>query len=123
MIFVFGSNLSGRHGAGAAMFAVHHHGAVYGVGVGRTGNAYGIPTKDHRIKTLPLDQIAKHVQDFIYYALQHPELDFQVTRIGCGLAGYSDYQIKPMFANAPENCHLPEGWRVEIEAAKQGGAS
>lgn len=111
MIFVFGSNLVGRHGAGAARFAYENHGARYGIGVGRSGNSYAIPTKGIRIETLPLIRIEGYVDDFIEYAKEHPELEFQVTRIGCGLAGYTDNQIAPMFKDAPSNCHLPEGWR------------
>lgn len=114
-IFVFGANLAGRHGKGAALFAKLHHGAVYGVGVGRTGNSYAIPTKDASIRTLPLGRIQPFVNDFLVYAGEHPELQFEVTRIGCGLAGYQDHQIAPMFDGAPVNCQLPEGWR-EVEA-------
>jgi hypothetical protein len=111
MIFVFGSNLAGRHGKGAALYARQHHGAQYGVGVGPTGSAYAIPTNDARLDTLPLETIAEHVLRFVAYAKRHPELAFQVTRVGCGLAGYSDPQIAPMFSAAPSNCHLPDGWR------------
>lgn len=111
MIFVFGSNLAGRHGKGAALHARQNCGAKYGVGVGRTGNAYAIPTKDERIQTLPLERIAPHVADFLSYARANPALEFEVTRIGCGLAGYTDSQIAPMFAGAPDNCKLPDGWR------------
>jgi hypothetical protein len=111
MIFVFGSNLAGRHGKGAALFARTNYAAEYGVGVGRTGMAYAIPTKDERIVTLPLERIAPYVRTFLDYAQAHPELEFMVTRIGCGLAGYSDDQIAPMFADAPSNCQLPVGWR------------
>lgn len=110
MIFVFGSNLAGRHGAGAALYAAKNHGAEYGVGVGRTGNAYGIPTKDRNILTLPLDTIRGYVTEFLEYAINHPELEFQVTKIGCGLAGYTEADISPMFIGAPSNCHLPDGW-------------
>lgn len=113
MIFVFGSNLAGRHGAGAALFALQNHGARYGQGVGRQGNSYAIPTKDFSIKTLPLIEIHFHVRDFLDYASKHPELEFQVTRIGCGLAGYSDEDIAPFFKNAPSNCSLPNGWRAK----------
>ena len=109
-IFVFGSNLAGRHGAGAALCARNNYGAVYGQGVGRQGYSYAIPTKDCRINTLPLETIQGYVNEFLLYARNHPELDFQVTRIGCGLAGYNDAQIAPMFTNAPSNCSLPEGW-------------
>ena len=111
MIFVFGSNLAGRHGKGAALCARNWHGVTYGIGVGRTGNSYAIPTKDEQIKTLPLEQIAKYVAEFLNYAKQHPELEFEVTRIGCGLAGYNDHEISPMFKDAPMNCHLPNNWR------------
>lgn len=110
-VFVFGSNLAGRHGKGAALCALKEHGAVYGEGVGRQGNSYAIPTKDERIKTLPLDVIAKYVRGFMVYAVLVPEVEFNVTKIGCGLAGYNEDQIAPMFKNAPVNCILPEGWR------------
>lgn len=110
-IFVFGSNLAGRHGKGAALAAREQHGAVYGVGVGPTGNAYAIPTKDRSLRTLPLNVIQRHVMEFLAYAQEHPQLQFNVTRVGCGLAGYTDPQIAPMFMNAPDNCELPEGWR------------
>lgn len=110
MIFVFGSNLAGRHGAGAALYAAKNHGAKYGVGVGRTGNSYAIPTKDSSIRTLPLDSIQPYVTEFLEYASNHPELEFQVTKIGCGLAGYTEADIAPMFTGAPSNCHLPDGW-------------
>lgn len=110
-IFVFGSNLAGVHGAGAALHARTHHGAIYGRGMGLQGHSYGIPTKDHRIQTLPLDSIQVHVENFMAFAKEHPELHFEVTRIGCGLAGYTDAQIAPLFRGAPDNCQLPEGWR------------
>lgn len=110
MIFVFGSNLAGRHGKGAALTAKVTYGAQYGVGVGRTGNAYAIPTKDASLKTLPLKTIQTYVSQFIDYAKAHPELQFYVTRVGCGLAGYTDAQIAPMFKGAPENAPLPKGW-------------
>lgn len=110
MIFVFGANLRGAHGAGAALYARKHHGAQYGVGVGRTGNAYAIPTKDERIMPLPLDRISGYVKDFLDYTRTNPCLEFEVTRIGCGLAGFTEAQISPMFRGAPTNCYLPEGW-------------
>lgn len=107
-IFVFGSNLAGRHGRGAALDAMKHYGAVYGVGEGRMGNSYALPTKDRFIKTLSLDYIQRYsVHNFLAYARLHLELEFQVTAIGTGLAGYTPAQIGPMFACAPVNCHLP----------------
>jgi hypothetical protein len=114
MIFVFGSNLSGKHGKGAALCAREKHGAKYGVGVGRTGSSYAIPTKDKQIRTLPLTRIAVYVGQFIEYAREHPLLHFEVTKIGCGLAGYREHEIKPMFRDAPMNCHLPDWWRSNV---------
>lgn len=112
-IFVFGSNLAGRHGKGAALYAREHYGAKLGIGMGRTGNAYAIPTKDADLKVIPLDQIDKDVAVFLEYAKAHPNLTFKVTAIGTGLAGYTHGLIAPMFANAPDNCILPDEW-VEI---------
>jgi hypothetical protein len=103
-IFVFGSNLAGRHGKGAALEARDAYGAQYGVGVGRTGNAYAIPTKDCSLNVLPLRTIKAFVTQFIEYAVLNPHLEFQVTDIGCGLAGYTPEQIAPMFKGAPSNC-------------------
>lgn len=110
-IFVFGSNQAGRHGAGAALEARHNHGAIYGKGSGRQGSSYAIPTKDFDLRTLPLSTIQLFVEEFLEYVSGHPELTFYVTRIGCGLAGYSDAEISPMFRNAPTNCNLPPRWR------------
>lgn len=109
-IFVFGSNLAGRHGKGAALDALRSHRAIYGRGVGRQGNAYAIPTKDENLKPLSLQEIKRFVDDFILYAIDHPHLYFFVTRIGCGLAGYRDYQVAPLFRKAPANCKWPEEW-------------
>lgn len=124
-IFVFGSNLAGRHGKGAALTAAKEHGAVYGVSFGRTGNAFAIPTKDAGLKTLPLARIGEYVEQFKRYAQNNPELQFNVTRIGCGLAGYSDENIAPMFKDCPNNCTLPKGWisrytMVSREGNKEG---
>jgi hypothetical protein len=110
-IFVFGSNLAGRHGAGAALFAKNHRGAVQGLGIGPQGNAYAIPTKDQNLITLSVPRIQHYVFEFLEYARAHQDLEFEVTRIGCGLAGYNDSDIAPLFRNAPANCALPPGWR------------
>jgi hypothetical protein len=109
-IFVFGSNLRGIHGAGAAKDAVRYHGAVRGVAEGLQGNAYGIATKDRELRPRTLDEIRASVETFKAFARETPELTYQVTRIGCGLAGYTDTQIGPMFADAPMNCELPLAW-------------
>lgn len=127
LTFVFGSNKASIHGAGAALHAAYEHGACdseFGDGfgpmlslewMGEYGEdavpSFAIPTKDERIQTLPLSEIKRYVNRFIGYAIYRPDLRFDVTRIGCGLAGYSDKDIAPMFRNAPENCLLPDGWR------------
>jgi len=110
-IFVFGSNLAGRHGAGAALYARKHHGAIYGQGIGMQGNSYGIPTKDNHIKTLPITEVKKYIDQFVEFAETHPENHFQVTRVGCGLAGFTDKQIAPLFANSPSNCYFDFAWK------------
>lgn len=109
-IFVFGSNLAGRHGKGAALTARDQHGAVYGVGRGPTGRSYAIPTKDERLNILSLSEISIYVQEFIAYAYAHPELTFEVTKVGCGLAGYTQMDIAPLFRDCPSNCRLPKYW-------------
>lgn len=109
-IFVFSSNLAGRHGKGAAKYAYTHHGAIYGVGEGLTGNSYAIPTKDRNIRTLPLDSISKSVDKFKEFARLNQHLTFIVTPIGTGLAGYSHQDIAPLFRNCPPNCQMPNEW-------------
>ena len=106
-IFVFGSNLAGVHGAGSARHALESCGAKWGVGVGLRGASYAIPTKDRNIRTMPLEDIAPHVSDFLTFAREHPEMTFDVVAIGCGLAGFTSEQIAPLFAGAPTNCNLP----------------
>src|SRR3954462_15269958 len=107
VVFVFGSNERGVHGGGAAYDALKQWGAKWGRGVGPQGASYAIPTKRDVSTTLPLDAIANYVEGFLGYAEAHPEIDFQVTRIGCGFAGYDDRDIAPLFQGAPPNCHLP----------------
>ena len=115
IIFVFGSNLAGRHGAGAALFARYWYGAQLRIGVGRTGQSYAIPTKDAEFNVLTLDVIRLHVWLFLDYAKNHPEEEFFVTRIGCGYAGYSNPDIAPMFRGAPENCMFEQSWKEFLE--------
>ncbi len=110
-IFVFGSNLQGKHGKGAALHARQEHGAIYGKGEGLQGNSYAIPTKGTPYKTMPLNFISRNVRTFLKFAAAHPEMTFNVTAIGTGLAGYDHGQIAPMFAGAPANCVMPEEWR------------
>lgn len=104
-IFVFGSNLAGAHGGGAARVAYNYFGAVWGQGVGLQGQSYAIPTMQGGV-----DTIRPYVDEFIEFATQHPELIFLVTKIGCGIAGFIEEDIAPLFAAAIEieNITLPE---------------
>lgn len=110
-IFVFGSNLAGRHGAGSAKEALDNHGAIYGQGFGLQGNSFAIPTKDHSLKTMSIEKIECFVNAFIKCAKGNPSWTFNVVKIGCGLAGYKEHEISPLFEDAPSNVNLPEGWR------------
>lgn len=109
-IFTFGSNLDGRHGKGAALWARHNRGAVYGQGYGLQGRSFAIPTKGkgNPLPILPLDIIAGYVRMFIEEARMTPELEYEVIPIGCGLAGYKPEQIAPMFKDVPSNVELPK---------------
>ncbi len=112
MIFVFGSNLEGRHERGAAKDALDSYGAVYGQGIGHFGNSYALPTKRTKWIKMSLAEVSYHIEVFLRYATMHPELQFNVTKVGCGLAGFTEAQIAPFFAEAPSNCSLPDGWRA-----------
>jgi len=114
-LFVFGSNLAGRHGAGAAKLAKDKFGAKYGIGIGLTGQCYAIPTKDHAIISLSLFSIEQYVFFFKELAKVNPDTEFIITRIGCGLAGYTDEQIAPMFKGSTQNCIFDEKWREYLE--------
>lgn len=107
-VFVFGSNLAGMHGGGAAWVAFRKFGAVMGQGVGLQGQSYAIPTMQGGVET-----IAPYVDEFIAFAKEHPELFFYVTRIGCGIAGFRDSQIAPLFADAVDvpNICLPDTFK------------
>ena len=97
-IFVFGSNLSGIHGGGAAAAARRYFGAANGVGIGLTGQCYAIPTVDKNIsRTLAVEEIKPHVDKFLICALQYPNLNFLLTEVGCGIAGHSHRDIAPLF--------------------------
>lgn len=109
-VFVFGSNLAGMHGGGAARIARLRFGAVMGNGVGMQGRSYAIPTMQGGTKT-----IRPYVNDFIAYAKKHPELTFLVTPIGCGIAGFEPEDIAPLFelASYVKNIWLPKSfWKV-----------
>lgn len=111
-VFVFGSNLAGHHGGGAARMAYEHFGAEWGVGVGPTGQCYAIPTMQGG-----LDTIRPYVDEFIEYAKAHPMNRFLVTRVGCGIAGFTDEQMAPLFGEAMfvPNITLPIEWKLIID--------
>jgi len=114
-IFVFGSNLAGRHGAGAAKLAMQKFGARYGVGIGLEGQSYALPTKDFEVNTMSLYDIGKEVERFLDFADNNRQYKFYVTKIGTGLAGYSVEQIAKLFTIwcIPDNVILPkEFWDI-----------
>jgi len=115
-IFVFGSNLAGIHGAGAALVARQKFGAKLGVGVGLSGRSYAIPTKDKYLKTLDLEVIKHYVDMFKSFTYSAKEYKFWVTRVGCGLAGYKDYQIAPLFKNCNTNCIFYKDWSIYLQS-------
>ena len=108
-VFVFGSNLEGMHGGGAARKAYKDFGAEWGEGVGLFGQSYAIPTMQGGVET-----IKPYVDDFIDFAKRHSELDFLVTEIGCGIAGFTPQEIAPLFSRAIDenvrNIYLPESF-------------
>lgn len=116
-VWVFGSNLAGRHAKGAAKIAHVTFKAQYGIGKGLTGKAYAIPVKDAHLKALPLEEIASEVNAFLEFARKSTRLAFFINRIGCVDDAYNDKDIAPLFRNAPENCCLPEEWKSCILAA------
>lgn len=113
-IFVFGSNLAGFHGAGAALAAYNWYGAKRGIGEGLMGQSYAIPTKDVEIQTRPMECIAESIKSFVEFTHLAPHLKFFVTRVGCGLAGLKDRDIAPLFAGAL-NCSFPDPWKEYLE--------
>ena len=106
-VFVFGSNLEGRHFGGAARTAFDKFGAVMGKGVGTQGQSYAIPSMGG------IDQLRMYAVDFIEYAELRPDLTFYLTRVGCGIAGYTDEEIAPIFKDCPLNVIKPAGWEVD----------
>ena len=103
-VFVFGSNIQGAHGGGAAWFAHKHFGAQWGVGEGLTGRTYALPTMEGKAS------MKAAVDRFVACARQHPELTFLVTAVGCGIAGYTPEEVAPLFKEATslENVYLPQ---------------
>lgn len=114
MIFVFGSNLSGIHGAGAARYAAVHKGAIFNIGEGPMGSAYALPTKGFLLAPMTLEEVQKHVKKFIAFAKEHDYMMFQITRIGTGLSGFKDTDIAQMFldvATPDSNCFFDTAWK------------
>ena len=111
-IFVFGSNLAGRHGKGAAADAHKWYGAEYGVGKGPTGQAYALPTKNEKLEVLWLVDIEGYIKDFLEYANGNPKKRFHVTPIGTGLAGYTKREIASLFKGKkiPSNVVFTKEW-------------
>ena len=118
-IFVFGSNEAGIHGGGAAKTAQEKFGAIYGVPFGLMGQSFAIPTKDTHIETLPLSDILNYLVSFIKFAIDNPQLKFYLTKIGCGLAGYTTNDIKSILWKAvnltTNNGELPQNIIIPIE--------
>ena len=111
MVFVFGSNLSGIHGAGAAHYARWNRGAEMGIGVGIQGQSYALPTKGLKLTFMPLEEVEVHIDTFKRFAVENPNLEFQVTQVGCGLAGFTKEQIAPLFKGSPSNCYFDLEWQ------------
>lgn len=114
-VFVFGSNLAGRHGKGAAKFARDVCGAKYGVGIGFTGHSYAIPTKDQNLRVMSLVKIQAQIEHFKFMAQLNSAKVFLVTKIGCGLAGYKDHEIAPLFRGSSSNCKFHCSWRIYLQ--------
>ena len=110
-VFVFGSNQRGIHGAGAAYYAASKLGARQGIGEGLTGRAYALPTCIRPAMPMTLSDVGAAIGRFIEFARSTPETRYFVSEVGCGLAGFEPCDIAPFFADAPENCDLPPGWR------------
>jgi hypothetical protein len=110
MVFVFGSNEIGKHGGGAARAALDNYGAIYGQGFGYQGNSFAIPTVSTPRVKITEAQLRFYVECFLLFAAHHPELTFQVTQLGCGLAGWSAAEVAPLFVGASKNCQFDTAW-------------
>lgn len=127
LIFVFGSNLRGRHGAGAAAFAHQERGAVMNEGEGLFGQSYALPTcglwdkHRRRFPALPLGVVQHNAEEFLYFAASRMDLHFQVTRVGCGLAGLRDEDVAPIFHRASRNCLFDMAWEKFLPDKKFWG--
>ena len=109
-IFVFGSNLAGSHGAGAAKFAKDNFGAENGIGEGLTGQCYAFPTLGKKLEERNDEKLTMSVAKLFRVARENPDKEFLLTRVGCGIAGYSEEYMKCLFRKCPENIIKPKGW-------------
>ena len=109
-VFVFGSNENGLHNGGAAKFALDNFGAIYGNSFGIQGQSFAIPTLDSEFNELPIQKIKSYVDVFIEFTKNNTNLDFMVTEIGCGIAGFKVNDIAPLFIKTIElkNVYLPK---------------
>jgi hypothetical protein len=114
-VFVFGSDLAGRHQGEDGLTALRRYGATYGRAVGLQGHSYAIPVRDERGALLPLAAIRPYVDAFVRFASTHRELAFNVSRVGCGRGAYRDEQMAELFAGAPANCRLPRSWERQLK--------
>lgn len=108
-VFVFGANLRGIHGGGAAKTALKYYGATWNH-IGLMGRSYGLPTCDYPGHALPFDRVQEFVRIFLAVARGQPTRKFILTKVGCGIAGFEEDQMIPLFSDAPENVIKPEGW-------------
>jgi len=118
-VFVFGSNLAGIHGGGAAKFAHQTRGLKYNTGAtgySKASATYGIPTKNHSIETLDLDEIKPYIAQFVMFTHHYPRLRFFITAVGCGLADLKNEDVAPLFKDINRaNCSIPEQWMRYLE--------
>lgn len=112
-IFVFGSNLAGNHAGGAAFQAFRDFNAEWGTGEGLTGHCYAFPTMDNTMRPLTMSQLKKIRTRFYKVVDQHPDMAFLLTKVGCGIAGFSEEKIQKLFVNAPKNIIKPKEWKGE----------
>lgn len=107
-IFVFGSNLAGKHNGGGARIALEKFGAIYGQALGSQGQSYAIPTLGFNFEKISITEIRYYIDLFFNYAYNHPQFEFFVTKIGCGIAGYEISEIAPLLLNPFKNIVLPK---------------
>jgi hypothetical protein len=114
-VYVFGTDLGGRHEQDSALVAVRLHGAEAGKGSGATGNAYAIPYRNTRLELLPLDVIGNYTESFLRHAASQADTRFQVARFACETGAYGDSEMARLFKGAPRNCRLPGLWARSLD--------